>query len=285
VIDKIHRKYLLDQRLVTIPQHQWVSKLMGFDFRVEYKQGANNTVADALSRWETGEEDQLAAVSAPTFKVFDDLRTKTEEVASLRQLKEEVQAGRRGDRWKLVDGLITVDGKAYASADSPCLQGILAVAHGMGHEGAEKTLHRLRQDFFAPEAHAVIKEHVQACVTCQRNKVEHLHPTGLLQPLAVPSTVWSHVAMDFVKRFSHVNSKSVILTVVDRFSKYDHFLPLGHPYTVTSVAKVFFEAIIRLHGFPESKVSDQDPVFTSKFWTELFTLSGVKLQLSSAFHP
>jgi hypothetical protein len=91
--------------------------------------------------------------------------------------------------------------------------------------------------------------------------------------------------MDFVEGLPRVNGKSVVLTVVDRFSKYAHFVPLGHPYTTTSVAKVFFEAIVCLHGLSESIVSDRDPVFTSKFWTELFSLSGVKLQLSSAFHP
>jgi hypothetical protein len=48
--DHYNLKYLLDERLATIPQHQWVSKLMGFDFAVEYKSGARNTVADALSR-------------------------------------------------------------------------------------------------------------------------------------------------------------------------------------------------------------------------------------------
>jgi transposase InsO family protein len=91
--------------------------------------------------------------------------------------------------------------------------------------------------------------------------------------------------MDFVEGFSRVNGKSVILTVVDRFSKYAHFVSLGHPYTATSVAKVFFEEIVRLHGLPESIVSDHDLVFTSKFWTELFKLSGVKLQLTLTFHP
>jgi hypothetical protein len=43
-------KYMLDQHLSTIPQHQWISKLFGFDFRVEYHSGRLNTVADALSR-------------------------------------------------------------------------------------------------------------------------------------------------------------------------------------------------------------------------------------------
>jgi hypothetical protein len=91
--------------------------------------------------------------------------------------------------------------------------------------------------------------------------------------------------MDFIEGFPRVNGKSVILTVVDRFSKYAHFVPIGHLYTTTSVAKVFFDAIIKLHGILESTVSDRDPIFTSKFWMELFTLSGTNLQLSLVFHP
>jgi hypothetical protein len=75
------------------------------------------------------------------------------------------------------------------------------------------------------------------------------------------------------------------LTVVDRFSKYTHFIALGHPYSATSVAKAFFEGIVRLHGFPYSIVSDRDVVFTSTFWDELFCLSRVQLNMSSAFHP
>jgi hypothetical protein len=91
--------------------------------------------------------------------------------------------------------------------------------------------------------------------------------------------------MDFIKGFPKVGGKSVILTVVDRFSKFAHFITLGHPYSATSVAKAFFEEVVRLHGFPCSIVSDRDPVFTSSFWTELFKLAGVKLQMSSTFHP
>jgi hypothetical protein len=71
--------------------------------------------------------------------------------------------------------------------------------------------------------------------------------------------------MDFVEGLPHVNGKSVILTVVDRLSKYVHFITLGHPYTMTSVARAFFDSIIRLHGVPRSTVSDRNPVFTSRF--------------------
>ena len=83
-----------------------------------------------------------------------------------------------------------------------------------------------------------------------------------------------------------MNGKSVILTVVKLlFSKSAHFIALGHPYTATSVARVFFADIIRLRGIPSSIVSDRDPVFTSNFWRELFKLSGVQLNMSSVFHP
>jgi hypothetical protein len=78
--------------------------------------------------------------------------------------------------------------------------------------------------------------------------------------------------MDFVEGFPRVAGKSVVLTVVDRFSKYAHFIALGHPYTAASVAKVFFDSIVRLHGIPCSIVSDRDLVFTSKSWTELFNV-------------
>jgi hypothetical protein len=53
----------------------------------------------------------------------------------------------------------------------------------------------------------------------------------------------------------------------------------------TLVTKVFFNTIVKFHSIPESIVSDRDPVFTSKFWTELFRMSSTKLQLSSTFHP
>jgi hypothetical protein len=91
--------------------------------------------------------------------------------------------------------------------------------------------------------------------------------------------------MDFIDGFPKVGGKSVILMVVDRFSKYAHFIPLSHPYSASSVAKALFDSIVHLHGMPCSIVSDHDPVFTSHFWSELFQLTGVKLLLSSAFHP
>lgn len=71
--DHYSLKFLLDQHLSTIPQHQWVNKLFGFDFTVEYKSGHLNIVADALSHHKT-EASQLCAISGPQFSMFLALR-------------------------------------------------------------------------------------------------------------------------------------------------------------------------------------------------------------------
>jgi hypothetical protein len=92
--------------------------------------------------------------------------------------------------------------------------------------------------------------------------------------------------MDFIEGLPKVHGKSVILTVMDRFSKYSHFIALSHPYTAITVAQAFFEEIVRFHGFPKFIVCDRDPVFTGNIWRDLFKLAGViKLRMSTAFHP
>jgi hypothetical protein len=76
--------------------------------------------------------------------------------------------------------------------------------------------------------------------------------------------------MDFIEALPKVGGKSVLLTVVDRFSKMAQFIPLSHPYSASIVAMAFFDNVVRLHGLPCSIVSDHEPVFTSRFWEELF---------------
>lgn len=75
----------------------------------------------------------------------------------------------------------------------------------------------------------------------------------------------------------------IILTVIDCFSKYAHFIALRHSYVAASVARAFFEGVVHLHGFPTS--DDFGPVFTSHMWHNLFKMAGIKLCLSTAFHP
>nr|GEZ61981.1 hypothetical protein [Tanacetum cinerariifolium] len=113
----------------------------------------------------------------------------------------------------------------------------------------------------------------------------HDTPSGLLQPLPVPTRIWEDISMDFMVGLPPSGRFDTILVVVDRLSKYAHFICLSHPFTTKVVASVFCKEIARLHGFPLSIVCDRDVVFLGHFWQELFRLTQTKLQLSTSYHP
>jgi hypothetical protein len=132
--------------------------------------------------------------------------------------------------------MVQYSGRLYIPADSPLLQEIVRAIHEDRHKGVQRTLHRLRRDFHFPNMKQAVQEWVRKCEVCQCYKSEHQQPAGLHLPLPVPQGVWIDVALDFVEALPRVRGKSVILTVVDRFSKYCHFIPLAHPYSAESVA-------------------------------------------------
>jgi transposase InsO family protein len=132
---------------------------------------------------------------------------------------------------------------------------------------------------------SVVRDFVAACLTCQRAKPDRSRLPGLLQPLPVPSAAWQIISLDFVEGLPRSQQANSILVVIDSFTKYAHFLLLSHPYTAAGVAKVFLNQVYRLHGLPDAIVSDRDRIFTSRFWSELFRLADVKLQMSSSYRP
>ena len=97
-------------------------------------------------------------------------------------------------------------------------------------------------------------------------KHETCHPVGLLQPLPIPDKPWTVVSMDFVVGLLRSQRLDVVMVVVDRLTKYVHFIGLSHPYSVAKVAGLFAQHVLKLHGMPTSIVSNRDPVFIVKFW-------------------
>jgi transposase InsO family protein len=103
--------------------------------------------------------------------------------------------------------------------------------------------------------------------------------------LLVPEGAWQVVTMNFIEGLPKSGYANCILVVVDKFTKYGHFIPLLHPYSAASIAQAFLDNIYKLHGMPTAIVSDRDKVFTSKFWQELFKLANVILKMSSTYRP
>lgn len=141
-----------------------------------------------------------------------------------------------------------------------------------GHSGYLRTYRWLAGNLYWVGMKKSVMEYVRSCDTCQRQKYMATSTTGLLQPLPIPSQVWEDISMDFIIGLPKSKGYDVVLVIVDRLSKYGHFIPLRHPNIAQSVAAIFVKEVVRLHGVPQSILSDHDPLFVSSFLKELFRL-------------
>lgn len=154
-----------------------------------------------------------------------------------------------------------------------------------GHAGVKRTMSRLCLSFYWPKMQSDVHTFIQHCATCQHVKYSTKPPLGLLQPLPIPALIWEDLSMDFITGLPQSGGKTYIMVFVDRLSKAAHFIALPSSLTAAKLALIFCNEVVRLHGLPKSIVSDRDPLFISKFWSELFRLQGTTLALSSAYHP
>jgi transposase InsO family protein len=185
-------------------------------------------------------------------------------------------------------GIIRHKGRIWLGANIDMHQKILHALHASatgGHSGFHANYHRVKHSFCWPSMKKHIQQFVAKCIVCQQAKSERVAYPGLLEPLKTPSGSWQVITMDFITGLPKSSGFDCILVIVDKFSRYAHFLPLKHPFTALSVAMLYVKEIYRLYGLPLAIVSDRDPVFTSKLWQDLRRLTQTELRMSSARHP
>jgi hypothetical protein len=108
---------------------------------------------------------------------------------------------------------------------------------------------------------------------------------GELLPLPVPTGPWKGLSCDFITDLPPSKNFDAILVFVDRFTKMVHLIPCTKTTDAVQFARFFVDYVVRLHGLPESLVSDRGSIFTSHFWKSLSRILGIKGRLSTAFHP
>lgn len=115
--------------------------------------------------------------------------------------------------------------------------------------------------FWWPFLSQDVWEYVTACPVCARNKSSNSPPSGLLRPLPVPGRPWSHIALDFII-LPPSSGNTVLLIIIDRFSKAAHFVALAKLPTALETTQLLTQHSFRLHGIPQDIVSDRGPQFT-----------------------
>jgi hypothetical protein len=163
---------------------------------------------------------------------------------------------------------------------------IIDAAHRvLGHLGAQKTIDYVRRWYCWPRMAKQIDQFCASCHVCQTTKTSNIKPAGKLHSLPIAERPWQSIAMDFLGPFPQVDGFNYLWVVTDRLTSLTHLIPINTRTTASELAYIFLKEIVRLHGVPDSIVSDHDYKFTSKFWTELQRLLGVKLLMSMVFHP
>lgn len=242
-------------------------KLLGYDFEIKYNPGLLNKAAGALSR--VPHEVVLASISVPTIIDLEVIQREVEEDSKLIKIRRNLEQDPMSyPKFTLDQGRLFYKGRVVVSGNSSLIPTILQMFHDSvfgGHSRFLRTYKCLTGELYWRNMKSDVKKYVEKCSICQRNKADSVSPVGLLQPLPIPNRIWEDISIDFIEGLPKSKGFDVILVVVDRLSKYSHFLALKHPFTAKEVATVFIKEIVRLHGFPHSIISDRDKIFVSNF--------------------
>ena len=130
-----------------------------------------------------------------------------------------------------------------------------------------------------------VGRYVEGCDGCQRMKNRTEEPAGKLKLSKVPEKLWTHLTVDFITKLPVVAGKDAILVVCDRLSKMAHFVTMTEAMSAESLARLFWDNVWKLHGLPESVVSDRGPQFAAELTKELNRMLGIETRLSTVFHP
>src|SRR6266481_1442286 len=163
---------------------------------------------------------------------------------------------------------------------------IIDQAHStIGHYGQLPTSRYIRRYYWWPSMGTDIELFCSLCAQCQTTKDTSKKPSGLLHSLPIPNRPWQSIGMDFMGPLPVSNNYDYLLVIIDCLTLQVHLLPTTTHATSKGVTWIFLKEIVRLHGVPDSIMSDRDTKFTSSFWKELHRLMGTKLLMSTAFHP
>jgi hypothetical protein len=279
--------YLGDQHLHSDMQKKAMARLMNLKFKIVYKKGKDNIAAYALSR--VGHLMAIQGVSEvqPLWiqEVLNSYKTDSSAQGLLLQL---AILSPNQDGFSLDNDIIKKHGKIWVGSNSALQTKLINAFHASaigGHSWGQATYQRLKQLFSWKELKQDVENVVKQCLICQKAKHSQQHPAGLLQPLPIPEGAWQGVSMDFIEGLPTSENCSVIVVIVDRLTKYAHFIATKHPYTAQGIAQLFLDNVVKLHGLPKMIVTDRDPIFLSKFWKELFKTYEVHLALSTTYHP
>jgi hypothetical protein len=178
--------HLEAQRLTTVWQHKAFTKLMGLQYRICYKKGAENRAADALSRRVHSSDAELFALSEARPAWLEEVVTGYTGDDQVQKLLVELAISQTQGPFSLQQGLIRFKGRIWLGNNIALQQKVLSALHGSpvgGHSGFPVTYARVRQHFAWPKMKVSVKEYVGSCSICQQSKPDRSRYPGSVTAL------------------------------------------------------------------------------------------------------
>lgn len=125
-----------------------------------------------------------------------------------------------------------------------------------GHSGFPATFRRIRRLFAWPKMKIQVLHYVRYCPVCQQAKPDRAASPGLMEPLPIPQQPWDMITTDFIAGLPQSGKFNCLWVVVDKRTKFAHFLPLSHPYTASKMALLYMNIIYSIHELPGAIISD-----------------------------
>jgi hypothetical protein len=234
------------------------------------------------------EEIQIAAMEVE--QLLPEAKERIKEKARLDEkymelCKQVTKGGNIDKQFSITDNLLCWKNRIYVPQG--LRQSIIQSEHNSkvaGHFGRDRTLELLTRNFYWMNMERDIRKYCSECDICQRTKAPRHAKHGLLHPLELACKPWTHISTDFITDLPQSEGATIILVVVDRFTKMAHFIPIQKKDS-PMVARAYMDNIWKYHGFPEDVVSDRDTTFTGRFFTVLYNCLGIKHSMSTAYHP
>ena len=306
-------EYFMTSQNLNCRQARWALYLSRFDFVLKHVPGSKMGKADGLSRrsnWEKGMEGdneekvllkpewletkgiRAVEVIIEGVNILEKIKkSEAKDDKVIKAVEEMKRAGvkmLRDEEWRQEDGIMLKEGKVYVPKDEVLRVEVIRLHHNtpMGeHRGQWKTTELVTRNFWWPGITREVKRYVKGCDAYQRNKNCTEQPAGKLMPNSIPNKAWVHISADFITKLPLAQGYDSILVVVDWFTKMAYFVPTTERTIAEGLARLFRDNIWRLHGLPESIVSDRGPQFVAGLMKELNELLGIKTKLLTAFHP
>jgi len=154
------------------------------------------------------------------------------------------------------------EGKIYVPKDVELRAEIIQLHHDVlvvGHGRRWKMVELVTRNYWWPGVMRDVRRYVEGCNLYQRMKNRMEEVAGKLKLSEVPKKPWTHLMVDFITKLPVVAGKDAILVVCNRLSKITYFVAITEEMLVERLARLFRDNVWKLHGFPESVVSDRGP--------------------------